>query len=396
MNPFDQPIDRLGTNSVKWDDKKRFFNGEDVLPLWVADMDFACPPCVTEALVKRAQHPIYGYPGISQEMFGAVIGWMQRRFGVEVQQEWLVTLPGVVPGLHYAIDAFTEPGDKVIVQSPVYYPFYQSVRNRGRTLVENPLKETDGYYAIDFDDLRSKIDEQTKMLILCSPHNPVGRVWSREELTTLAEICVEHDLLIVSDELHCDLVYEKGTHIPIFSLSPEIAERSITFIAPSKTFNLAGLFTSVAIAPNPRVAREFRAAMGKTGIEFVNLFGIEALTAAYQGGDEWLDSLLHYLRGNAEYIQQFLQERMPQVTMRLPEATYLGWIDFRALGLSTAELKQLMIHEAGVGLSDGVSFGERGAGFQRINFACPRSILEEGMERIWRAVQGIMEKKQQA
>ncbi|RNB91426.1 putative C-S lyase [Brevibacillus fluminis] len=389
MYQFDDVIDRNGTRSLKWDDRRRFFEDRDVLPLWVADMDFASPPCVTEALVKRAQHPIYGYPSKPAELNQALIGWMKRRFDVEVKEGWLATVPGIVPGLHFAIDALTEPDEKVIVQTPVYQPFYQAVRNRGRQLIENPLIEVDGDYQMDFDDLRRKIDEKTRMLILCSPHNPVGRVWRKNELMTLAEICLEHDIIVVSDEIHSDLVYEKGSHTPFYSLSPEIADKSLTFVAPSKTFNLAGLFSSFVISPNARMLRQFQVAMSRTGVEFINMFGIEAMTAAYQGGDEWLDQLLVYLRGNADYIRQFLQEHVPQVTMRVPQATYLGWMDFRQLGLPPAEIKRLMIHEALLGLNDGTGFGEAGAGFQRINFACPRSTLEEAMHRLERTFQPL-------
>jgi cystathionine beta-lyase len=388
VNRFDYVIERNGTNSLKWDERRRFFEDEDVLPLWVADMDFASPPCVTAALVKRAQHPIYGYPGEPQELNQALIGWMQRRFGVKVRQEWLATIPGIVLGLHFAIDALTEPDDKIIVQTPVYQPFYQSVRNRGRQLVENPLLEVEGEYRMDFENLKSKIDDKTRMLILCSPHNPVGRVWKKDELLTLAHICMEHDIIVVADEIHSDLVYEKGSHTPFYTLSPEIAERSLTFVAPSKTFNVAGLFSSFVISPNPRILREFRTAMARTGVEFINLFGIEAMTAAYQDGEEWLDELLVYLRGNADYIRQFLQERVPQVTMQMPEATYLGWLDFRRLGLAPSEVKRLMIHEARLGLNDGTGFGALGAGFQRINFGCPRSTLEEAMKRLESALIG--------
>jgi cystathionine beta-lyase len=383
---FDVGIDRLGTNSSKWDYRQNVFGTEDVLPLWVADMDFPSPPCVVDAIVKRAQHPIYGYPGKPKAFFEAAAGWMARRFGVEVKTDWMATVPGVVPGIHIAIEAFTQPGDKVIIQPPVYHPFFRAIRNRGRQIVENPLIEKDGRYFMDFDDLEAKIDERTRMLILCSPHNPVGRVWQKDELLRLAEICVKNDILILSDEIHSDIVYEKGAHIPLFSLSPEISQKCITFISVSKTFNLAGLFTSIVFAEDPSIARELKLAIHKASLEDINLFGIEALIAAYNEGEDWLEELLVYLRGNAEYIHAFLQERIPQIKMLLPEATYLGWMDFRALGMNGRELKEFVIHKARLGLNDGAMFGTQGEGFQRINFACPRKMLEEAMYRLEKAV----------
>ncbi|GIM44829.1 cystathionine beta-lyase [Collibacillus ludicampi] len=386
---FDEVIDRIGTNSSKWDYREKIFGTEDVLPLWVADMDFPCPPCVVEAIIKRAQHPIYGYPGKPREFYAAAVHWLKRRFGVDVQPEWMATVPGVVPGIHIAIEAFTNPGDKVVVQPPVYHPFFRAIRNRGRQIVENPLMEKDGRYYMDFADLREKIDERTRMLILCSPHNPVGRVWERDELLELADICMKNDIIIISDEIHSDLVYEKGKHIPLFSLSPEISNHCITFISVSKTFNLAGLFTSIAFTENPKILRELKMAIHKASMEDINLFGIEALIAAYNEGEDWLEELLLYLKGNAEYISNFLRERIPQVKMQVPEGTYLGWMDFRELGLRGEELKEFIIRKAKLGLNDGMMFGAQGEGFQRINFACSRKTLEEAMLRLEKAVKEL-------
>jgi cystathionine beta-lyase len=386
---FDEVIDRIGTNSSKWDYREKIFGTEDVLPLWVADMDFPCPPCVVEAIIKRAQHPIYGYPGKPREFFVAAVHWLKRRFGVDVQPEWMATVPGVVPGIHIAIEAFTNPGDKVVVQPPVYHPFFRAIRNRGRQIVENPLMEKDGRYYMDFADLKEKIDERTRMLILCSPHNPVGRVWERDELLELADICMKNDILIISDEIHSDLVYEKRKHIPLFSLSPEISNHCITFISVSKTFNLAGLFTSIAFTENPKILRELKMAIHKASMEDINLFGIEALIAAYNEGEDWLEELLLYLKGNAEYISNFLRERIPQVKMQVPEGTYLGWMDFRELRLRGEELKEFIIRKAKLGLNDGMMFGAQGEGFQRINFACSRKTLEEAMLRLEKAVKEL-------
>lgn len=389
---FDKVLDRKGTNSVKWEYNSHIFGTEDVLPLWVADMDFSCPSSVTDALVNRAKHPIYGYPGKPEAFFQSVVNWVGRRFEVEANRKWMTPVPGVVTGIHAAIDAFTKPGDKVVIQPPVYHPFFSAVKNRGRHVVENSLVNENGHYRMDLDDLRNKIDERTRMIILCSPHNPVGRVWTKEELQALSDLCIENDIFIVSDEIHSDLVYEKGTHTPFYSLSREAAAQSLTFIAPSKTFNLAGLATSIAIAGNERIHREFSITVSKAGLFHINLFGIEALQAAYNNGEDWLEEVLDYLRNNARYIHEFLQERIPKVTMAVPEATYLGWMDFRELGLYGEELNDFIVKKARLGFNAGVMFGKQGDGFQRINFACPRSILQEAMERLEQAVDEVIEK----
>ncbi|HET7577736.1 MAG TPA: PatB family C-S lyase [Bacillales bacterium] len=390
---LDEVLDRAGTNSIKWNYRNDVFGSDDVLPLWVADMDFPCPPSVTEALVERAKHPIYGYPGRPEAFFQSVVKWIERRFDVEPNRDWMTPVPGVVTGLHVAIDAFTKPGDKVVIQPPVYHPFFKAIENRGRHIVENPLTEDNGHYRMDLEDLKEKIDARTRMIILCSPHNPIGRVWTKEELQELTDICIENDIFIVSDEIHSDLIYEKGTHTPFYSLSKEAAAQSLTFIAPSKTFNLAGLAASIAIAGDDKIHREFSNTMAKAGIFHINLFGMEALQAAYNNGEEWLEDVLHYLHDNAEYVHEFLQERIPQVKMAVPEATYLGWMDFRELGMYGEELNDFIVQKARLGFNAGKMFGKQGDGFQRINFACPRSILEEAMERLEQAVNEINQQK---
>ncbi|MGV3488799.1 MAG: MalY/PatB family protein [Tuberibacillus sp.] len=390
---FDEIIDRLGTNSVKWDSLDQVFGTREVLPLWVADMDFSCPPEVVQSLIKRAEHPIYGYPGGNSALFEAAKGWIQRRFHAEVQTDWMVAVPGVVPAIQAAIEAFTKPGDKVIIQPPVYPPFFATSENLGRRIVENPLKVVDGKYEMDFDDLRNKIDNQTKLFVLCSPHNPIGRVWSKEDLIQLGEICAEKGIIIIADEIHSDLVYEKGAHTPFYTLSKELANNCITFIAGSKTFNLAGLFTSIAIAENPKLRNEFQIAISKAGLNHINIFGIEATTAAYNHGDKWLDELLEYLHGNALFIHDFISQKIPEVKMMIPEATYLAWLDFRELGLHGQELRNFLIKEAKVGLNDGFNFGTQGDGFSRLNFGCSRSILREALERLEKAVQAYKKRK---
>lgn len=384
LNEF---VDREGTNSMKWNYREKVFGTDDVLPLWVADMDFSCPPSVTEALIERAKHPIYGYPGKPDAFFSAVVDWLKRRQNLDINQEWLTSIPGVVPGLHVAVDAFSKPGDNIIIQPPVYHPFFSTIKDKGRHVVENPLQEADnGEYYMDLDDLRSKIDARTSMLILCSPHNPLGRVWTRDELLALAQVCKENDVMIISDEIHSDLVYDKSQFTPFFSLPKEITDHGMAFIAPSKTFNLAGLFTSMAITAHPAIRQRFQTAAAKSGLTHINVFGIEALTAAYNNGEGWLEDVLAYLQANAAYIQRFLQERIPQVKMKVPDATYLGWLDFRELGLYGQALNDFVLQQARLGLNSGAMFGEQGDGFQRINFACTRSVLEEAMARLEQAV----------
>ncbi|WP_369596711.1 MalY/PatB family protein [Tuberibacillus sp. Marseille-P3662] len=384
---YDTEINRTNTNSVKWNYGQSIFGKEDILPLWVADMDFASPPSVIEAIQRRAKHPIFGYPGLPDAFYNAIIGWMNRRFGATVASDWITATPGVVPGISYAIDAFTGPGDKVIIQPPVYKPFFSAVENKGRRVVENPLIESDGAYYMDYADLEAKIDDRTKLLILCSPHNPIGRVWTKDEIERLAAICQKHNIIIISDEIHSDLVFDREAHTPLFTLSESIADRTVTFIAPSKTFNLAGLFSSVALIKNKQLLSDFQAASERAGVkDKLNIFGIEALIAAYNDGDEWLDQLLTYLQGNAKFVHQFLSDRIPQIKMKMPQATYLGWMDFRELGLSADELDQFLIHEAGLGLNNGIWFGPGGEGFARLNFGCPRSILERAMSQLEQAV----------
>ena len=384
---FDAIIDRSGTKSVKWELNHPAYNAEGMIPLWVADMDFACPPAVTEALMKRVAHPIYGYSFLSSEFYGAVREWIAKRFSVEVEESWMTGIAGVVPGMHVAIDAFTQPGDKVLVQPPVYHPFFHSVEHRGRQVVENPLAEHEGRYEIDWDDFTQKVrDPLVKMFLLCSPHNPVGRAWSRDELVRMGELCVENGVLVVVDEIHADLVYEKGRHTPYYSLPKELTEQCVILLAASKTFNLAGFFTSVMMTPNRTLLQAFKKTAAEMGHEFVNLLGVEATIAAYRHGEPWLDQLLPYLHENATYIHRFLAERVPQVTMPVPEATYLGWMDFRRLGMSDSELSAWLRQKAKLGLHSGTTFGKQGAGFFRINFACPRAILVEAMERLERAV----------
>lgn len=386
MYDFDTMIDRKGTNCHKWENM-RPFGGKEVLPFWIADMDLAVPPGVIEALNKRTAHPIYGYTMPQDSLFQSIADWNQKRHGWLIEREWMLIANGVVPSISAAILALTEPGDQVIIQPPVYPPFAACITKNKRQIVENPLKVLNGRYVPDFDDLEKKITSKTKCLILCNPHNPVGRVWTREELTRLNEICLRHEVVIISDEIHCDLVFKGHKHTPSASLSEASAQNTITLIAASKTFNLAGTATSFVIIPDHVKRQNFieiteALACTKGG----NLFGFTATEAAYQTGEKWLDALLTYLEGNAEYLVDYVTQYIPGVKITKPEGTFLGWLDFRQVTDDPATLNNLLIDRARVGLNNGSSFGSVGAGFARINFACPRTLLHEGLTRIETAV----------
>lgn len=383
---FDTVIERQNTNSVKWDIAEELVGEKDVLPLWVADMDFQSPPPVIEALRKRVEHGIFGYTVVPDSCYEAIINWMKKRHGWEVEKEWIIFTSGIVAAFHWVVRAYTHPGDSIIVQPPVYYPFFKAVKNNGRLVVENQLKHEHGQYEIDFDDLEEKINSQTKVLILCNPHNPVGRVWTREELTRLAALCLKHHVVICSDEIHSDLLFQGYRHTPTAMISEEIARNTVTCIAANKTFNIAGLKTGVVIISDQRLREEFLNTKRSIGVGSCNLFGIIATEAAYAYGEEWLEQLLDYLQGNLEFLMHFIKEKIPQIKVVQPEGTYLAWLDCRGLRLDDAALKDFMLKKAKVWLNDGPGFGNGGSGFQRINLACPRSILEEALRRIEKAV----------
>lgn len=386
---FDQIIDRRQTSSVKWDFNQRVFGRGDILPMWVADMDFSAPEAVVEALVNRAKHGIYGYSDGMDSYYQALIDWMQVRHGWEIQRDWISFSPGIVPALNELVRCLTRPGDKILVQFPVYPPFFQAIQNHERELVSSQLTLENGRYAIDFADLEEKFACGVKMMILCNPHNPVGRVWDRVELERLGQLCLAHGVLVISDEIHSDLIYEGYRHIPFASLSPELALHSIVCTAPSKTFNLAGLQTSNLIIPNAKYRQAYRASLDLTGIHHPNLFGMTAMEAAYRQGGDWLDQLMTYLLGNRKFINSFLSQELPQIKVIQPEGTYLIWLDFRALGMNPKALQKFLVHEAGVGLSAGYLFGPGGEGFARLNLGCARSVLAEGLQRIKTAVKGL-------
>jgi len=387
---FDRVVDRTGTASRKWDARKDVFGTTDILPMWIADMDFRCPPVVQEALQQRAAHGVYGYPERLENYYAAFVGWAKRRYDWQVDPAWILTTPGVVPAINAAILAFTEPGDGILIQPPVYPPFFSCPRLNGRTVIENPLHENeDGTWEMDFDDLKRKLALKPKVLVLCSPHNPVGRVWRREELQRVAELCLGNDVLMFSDEIHGDLLLGNRRHISLASLSPDVAARTITCTAPSKTFNIAGLYTSAVVVSDPSLRARFGCMLEALDISGGNVFGITAFETAYDYGEDWLLELLMYLEKNADFMVDFLGKKIPRLRMAKPESTFLAWLDCRALGLTQPELKRFFIKNAGVGLNDGLTFGEQGRGFMRLNYGCSNATLREGLEKIEQAVAGL-------
>jgi cysteine-S-conjugate beta-lyase len=378
---FDALIPRSGTNCVKYDLRKAYFGREDVIPMWVADMDFPVPPFVSDAVRKRAEHPIYGYSIIPESYYQAVMTWQSRRYNWEIKKDWILFSPGVVTGLNVLVQALTDPGDKIIVQPPVYFPFFSCVENNGRKLVNNQLVEKDGVYSIDFYDLEKKMKAGARMMILCSPHNPVSRCWTRDELEWLGAKSLEHGVIVISDEIHCDLVFAPHQHIPLATLSEEIAQNTITCIAPSKTFNLAGLYSSSIIITNDSLRRRFKLAEEKVHLS-ANLFGITAAEAAYREGEEWLAGLMDYLKINVGLVKDFLKVNMPEITVSPAEATYMLWLDFRKSGIPAPDLKKLLIEKAGLGFVEGPAFGPGGDGFQRMNVACAKDILMQALEKL--------------
>lgn len=392
MNNLDTIVSRVGTNSIKWDYCPTN-DSESILPMWVADMDFPAPPVVVDAIMRRAEHGIFGYSGMPHSAWEAVSAWTRERYKWETDTSWYSYTSGVITGLNIAVQSFTRPGEGVIIQPPVYPPFHSAVTANGRRLVYNPLaRDSNGRYSMDLDHLSSVIDEDTRMIVLCSPHNPVGRAWSRSELESVAELAMKHDLLVFSDEIHADLLLEPtqtNLHVPFASLAPEVGNRTITGIAPSKTFNIAGLKASVIITPNGRLRRDFDRSQERTfGLYNANSFAISAMEAAYSYGAEWLDDLLGYLRQNRDLAVDAINEHIPGVQVASPEATFLLWLDTGKSGISHEAMARRLKVNARVLLNDGRSFGPGGEHHFRLNFGCPRAVLEEGLTRITSALSG--------
>ena len=389
---FDEVIDRYNTNSEKYDFKTKFGKPEDVLPLWVADMDFRAPEEVLEALHKAVSHGIFGYSESCDDYFQALEHWFFNRFGWKIDQEWLLKSPGVVFGIHAMVRGLTNEGDAVMIQPPVYYPFFKVVEDNHRKLVCNRLVHKESGYEIDFEDFEDKIiTEKVKLFIFCSPHNPVGRVWRREELERILAICIKHDVLIISDEIHCDFTYPGHKHIVFATLSEEAKNRCLICTAPSKTFNLAGLQTSNLLIPNQELRRKVKKALyTKTGYQELNQLGLVACQAAYENGADWLEACKEYLKENLDYMRAFLLEKIPQIRLVEPEGTYLVWLDCRGLGLSDEELEDLITNKARLWLSAGSKFDPECGQYERVNIACPKSILEQAMNQLEIAVKGVL------
>ncbi|MCL2019615.1 MAG: pyridoxal phosphate-dependent aminotransferase [Oscillospiraceae bacterium] len=376
---FDEIINRYGTNSLKFDFVRERNKPDDVLPMWVADMDFSAPPEVLEDIHKAVSHGIFGYTEAKESYYNAVINWFKSRFGYEVTRREIVKAPGIVFALAQAIRAFTEKDDAVMIQTPVYYPFYDIIRDNGRTLVTNPLVYSDGKYVVDFDDFESKIvDEKVKLFLLCSPHNPVGRVWTKDELERLNEICVRHNVIVISDEIHCDFVWKGHTH----TCFGRINENAVIATAPSKTFNLAGLQVSNIFVKDTDLRRKLKSEINKSGYSQLNTLGIVSCESAYTKGAEWLHELKVYLEGNIKLVREFIQSELPKVKLIEPQSTYLVWLDFSEYKLTQEELDKRVTEGAKLWLDGGTMFGKEGEGFQRINIACPRSVLQDALNKL--------------
>ena len=383
---FNQIIDRQNTWSIKYN-MSAYGKPADALPLWVADMDFQAPAGVIDALCSQSRHGVYGYSNTDKSYFDVLQKWFAQRFGWHVEEDWLVKTHGVVNAIYTAVYAFTEPGQSVIIQQPVYYPFAASIKRTDRRLIINHLRYENNRYTVDLDDFEKKITQHhVKLFILCNPHNPVGRVWTSEELTAIAEICLRHGVLVVADEIHHDFIYPGHRHTVFSELTPDCRDITITCTAPSKTFNLAGLQVSNIFITNSSLRNRFSYEYARGGLAHINVMGIVACKAAYEEGEEWLEQLLRYLADNRSVLRQFFTNTVPQVKLIEPEGTYLAWLDFRGLGLDKLELDRLITHKAKLWLSEGANFGAKGAGFMRLNFACPRGILEEALTRLDKAI----------
>lgn len=385
---FDQPLSREHTGAVKYDARQAVFGRSDVIPLWVADMDFAAPDAVVDALEQRARHPAYGYTLYPDSVYEAMIRWYQARHQWRIERDWILLVPGVVPSLHAAALAFSAPGDGIIIQPPVYPPFFSAIRQTGRQVIENPLREDNGHYRMDLDHLEAcAARDDAKILLLCSPHNPVGRVWSRDELTEVLAIARRHSLMLVSDEIHCDLVFpDKPPHQMLGRLITE-QDALVTALAPSKTFNLPGLGLSALVVPNPEHRAALKSVFDSMHMLQCNPFSMTGFEAAYREGGPWLEELLVYLQQNRNFVVQTVNAQLPGITAIEPEGCYLVWLDCRQLGLSDSKLKAFFVESAGVGMNPGLSFGDQGSGFMRLNLACPRATLETALGQIRQALE---------
>jgi cystathionine beta-lyase len=386
---FDEPAVREGTNCIKYDRREEVFGKKDIIPMWVADMDFNTPGFVTSAIRDQLKNEIFGYSFRPPEYYSSIIDWHKCRHTWSIQREWISFTPGIVPALNFCTLAFTQPGDKIIVQPPVYFPFFSAVESHGRILVYNQLKETQGSWVMDLESLADSIDDKTRMIIISNPHNPVGRVWTPGELTQLADICIKNNVIILSDEIHCDLVLPGFRHMPLASLSEEIADNTITCLAPSKTFNLAGLSTSNVIISNPVLRKSFNRIVENLHIGNGNIFGTAASVAAYTHGHEWLDALLVYIDKNIDFVEDYCLKMIPEIIPVRPEATYMIWLDCRKLGMTGKELQNFFVNKAEIGMNEGSTFGPGGEGFMRMNVGTTHRTVIKAMEQIEQAVSSL-------
>lgn len=382
MYNFDEIINRQGSSSVKYDSLKEVFGRDDIHPMWVADMDFQAPPSVLDAVRQTAERGIFGYTFRSVESVDQFINWVQRRYNWEIKREWITSAPGIVAALPVSIRAFTKPGDKILIQTPVYPPFHNIVKENNRVLVKSPLIEGEDGWNIDWNDFENHLKDGVKMFILCSSHNPLGRVWHREELKRMGELCVKYGTIIFSDEIHADLSLYGNTHIPMASVSEEIASSTITAMAPSKTFNVAGMLNSVIISSSPTLFSGYQSELLSLHLDLGNIFGHISMEAAYSGGEKWLEDLKEYLEKNIDYASDFLQRELPQITFRRPQSSFLLWLDFRKTGLTHTEVRERLLNVCKLGLNDGLAFGSEGEGFFRMNIGTPLANVQEGFNRL--------------
>lgn len=383
---FDEIIDRRGTNALKTDALATRYGNPDLISLWVADMDFKSPPAVADAIIERAKHGIFGYTGPSQEYYNSIINWVDRHHNWKIQQEWLTFIPGIVKGIAFVIDCFTSRDHQVIIQPPVYHPFRIIPSLHHRIVKDNPLKLEAGQYKMDVDGLKAMIEPASKVLILCNPHNPGGRVWTRQELVDIAEICYEHKILVISDEIHSDLAFSPNKHIPFASVSEKAAQNSITFMAPSKTFNIAGIVSSYSIIPNKELRDKFNTYLESSELDEGHIFAYLAAQAAYEHGDEWLTQAKNYIWKNITFVDEYLKVNIPQIRAMIPEASFLIWLDCTELNLSQKDLVSLFVDDAKLALNDGTMFGHGGEGYMRMNIGTPLANIQKALDNLKKAV----------
>lgn len=386
---FDEVVNRRGSNSVKWDNLIEVYGRDDILPMWIADMDFKAPNEVLDALRVKLDHGVFGYNIKSDSLYNSIINWVKKRYNWDIKKEWISFTPGVVAALNIAVKELVKEGEKVVIQPPVYPPFFRVLENNNVEPNLNPLIHSGDKFVMDYKSLENSLDNNTKAIILCNPHNPVGRVWTKEELSKLGDICLKNNMIIISDEIHGDLTYKGHISTPIASISEEFAQNTITFMAPSKTFNIAGLATSLAIIPNEDLRNTFERGIEKLEIGKVTTFGSTALEAAYTHGESWLDQAMDYIENNADFAIEYINKNIPEIKVEKPEGTYLLWLNFKSLNKTSEEINNALVNVGKVALNDGSAYGAEGSGFFRINIACARSILEDGLERIKGAVESL-------